>query len=112
VGHIYKLAETLYVSSLRYQTLSFLYHSTASRILLEMRSSTRLSITALQFLGLAAAFPSEAVVAPRADAQVASRTYDYVIVGGGITGLIVANRLSEDKRSEFSWPVRLQPWGC
>jgi hypothetical protein len=25
------------------------------------------------------------------------KTYDYVVVGGGLTGLVVANRLSEDK---------------
>jgi len=30
---------------------------------------------------------------------VAGKQYDYVIVGGGVTGLIVANRLTEDKRS-------------
>jgi len=29
------------------------------------------------------------------------REYDYVIVGGGVTGLIVANRLTEDERSEY-----------
>ncbi|KAF1846286.1 GMC oxidoreductase [Cucurbitaria berberidis CBS 394.84] len=28
----------------------------------------------------------------------ATQQYDYVIVGGGITGLVVANRLTEDKR--------------
>lgn len=29
-------------------------------------------------------------------AAVANTTYDYVIVGGGLTGLVVANRLTED----------------
>ena len=29
----------------------------------------------------------------------AGKQYDYVIVGGGVTGLIVANRLTEDKSS-------------
>jgi hypothetical protein len=29
-------------------------------------------------------------------------TFDYVIVGGGLTGLVVANRLSEDGNSQFS----------
>jgi hypothetical protein len=31
--------------------------------------------------------------------SVAQDTYDYVIVGGGVTGLVVANRLTEDKKS-------------
>jgi hypothetical protein len=31
------------------------------------------------------------------DPTINGETYDYIIVGGGLTGLVVANRLSEDK---------------
>jgi GMC oxidoreductase len=34
-------------------------------------------------------------------AAVKHKTYDYVIVGGGLTGLVVANRLSEDPTSTY-----------
>lgn len=40
--------------------------------------------------------------------DVAGKTFDYVIVGGGTSGLVVANRLSQDARgncSAFLLPV-------
>jgi len=38
------------------------------------------------------------VLAVHADVT-AQKTYDYIIVGGGTTGLVVANRLTEDLSS-------------
>lgn len=63
-----------------------------------MRSSTRFAV-ALQLLGVSAALPSNS---PDEIETRASNTYDYVIVGGGVTGLVVANRLTEDKKSGLS----------
>jgi hypothetical protein len=48
--------------------------------------------------------PSTWVVAPYqssgSEPSINGKTFDYVIVGGGLTGLVVANRLSEDKDRE------------
>lgn len=33
--------------------------------------------------------------------DVDGKTFDYVIVGGGTSGLVVANRLTEDRRSRL-----------
>jgi hypothetical protein len=68
-----------------------------------MRSSTRVAV-AVQLLSMVAALPSSrlGVKLPGVNLEVearASDTYDYVIVGGGVTGLIVANRLTEDEKS-------------
>jgi ribulose 1,5-bisphosphate synthetase/thiazole synthase len=36
------------------------------------------------------------------DEGLANATYDYIIVGGGTSGLVVANRLTEDSQSQSS----------
>jgi hypothetical protein len=33
---------------------------------------------------------------PSGEPDISGKTYDYIVVGGGLTGLTVANRLSED----------------
>jgi ribulose 1,5-bisphosphate synthetase/thiazole synthase len=40
-------------------------------------------------------------------AHPSAQEYDYVIVGGGVSGLVVANRLTEDKKSTLNTVVRV-----
>jgi hypothetical protein len=35
------------------------------------------------------------------NSDIGGKTFDYIIVGGGLTGLTVANRLSEDSTREY-----------
>ncbi|KAF3031365.1 hypothetical protein E8E12_000996 [Didymella heteroderae] len=56
--------------------------------------------TLRQSLALLAGFHAVIAVPTAISGNVSTikgKTYDYVIVGGGLTGLVVANRLSEDK---------------
>jgi len=36
------------------------------------------------------------------EANVAGQSFDYIVVGGGLSGLTVANRLSEDSSREYN----------
>ena len=53
------------------------------------------------FSRLAVAVQLFSVICTPALAAATSKDYDYVIVGGGVTGLVVANRLSEDKSGKY-----------
>ncbi|CAN9262534.1 unnamed protein product [Alternaria alternata] len=58
-----------------------------------MLSTTTLAVAAI--LGITSALPNSA---GQTQANASNDTWDYVIVGGGVTGLVVANRLTEDKK--------------
>ena len=55
------------------------------------------------FSRLATAVQLFSIILTPALGAVTSKDYDYVIVGGGVTGLVVANRLTEDKHGEFQY---------
>lgn len=40
------------------------------------------------------------------DPAAINRTYDYIVAGGGLSGLVVANRLTEDSNSMY-FPIVL-----
>lgn len=52
------------------------------------------------FSRLAVAVQLLSIIFTPALAATTPNTYDYVIVGGGVTGLVVANRLTEDKNGK------------
>jgi NADH dehydrogenase FAD-containing subunit len=62
-----------------------------------MLSIMNLGVAAL--LGTANALPNNV---EKMQTQSVENTWDYVIVGGGVTGLVVANRLTEDKKSKLA----------
>jgi hypothetical protein len=73
---------------------------------------SRVSALALAFAGLCSAVEKR-------DLKAIDASYDYVVVGGGVSGLVVANRLTEDSNSTFRFVVvelqtndalRLQSW--
>lgn len=64
------------------------------------------------FSRLAVAVQLFSIICTPALAASTPKEYDYVIVGGGVTGLVVANRLTEDKRGKCLFETELSMQKC
>jgi hypothetical protein len=71
---------------------------------LNMTVFLNLSVLALAFAGSCAAVEKR-------DLKSLHSNYDYIVVGGGVSGLVVANRLTEDANSAFVYQVH-ERFGC
>ena len=56
------------------------------------------------FLAIAAVSSSSKILLGNAEVK---RVYDYVIVGGGTSGLTVADRLTEDGKCKMSYQLKI-----
>lgn len=52
-----------------------------------------------RFSALALALTSICAAVEKRDLKAIDSSYDYIVVGGGVSGLVVANRLTEDSNS-------------
>lgn len=65
-------------------------------------SLSLLPVLQLLHVSSVGAFPNTPLSRDTTFPAASGQTFDFIIVGGGLTGLVVANRLSKDPTSTFS----------